>query len=201
MSGSVDTRVSLLHFCKTSLASFPFESFLTSLLFLLTGVPLKSDCLGNVMRVSLDRALEMGSGLEVEAVSEYRIRQNHEGALNHWQRRSLNMFFFLFPTRWHPIPFVAPQLGFAVWLQHGVRPLGEHADLHVTHGLLRGQQSTAFKMMNNHCLGFVIYTPVSLLAGESLFNLYQSVCLINTFEIDVNLSIIDGGRAVSCGEP
>lgn len=79
MSGSVDTQVSLLRFCKTSVASLPFESFLTSLLFLPTGVPLKSDCLGNVMRVSLDRALEMGNGLEVEAVSEYRIRQKPRG--------------------------------------------------------------------------------------------------------------------------
>lgn len=97
MSGSVDTQVSLLHFCKTSVASFPFESFLTSLLFLPTGVPLKSDCLGNVMRVSLDRALEMGNGLEVEAVSEYRIRQQPRGGAQPLAEAVLEHGFSSFP--------------------------------------------------------------------------------------------------------
>lgn len=178
MSGSLDTQVSLLPSCKTPVASFPFESQLASLPFLPTGVPLRSDCLGSVMRVSLDRALEMGNGLEVEAVSEYRTRQNHEGALNHWQRRSSSTFFFLLATRWHPIPFVAPQLGKAVWLQHGVRPLGEHADLHVTPGLLRGQQSTAFKVMHNHCLRSVIYCTHLSVFWLLVFNLV-------IFEIDL----------------
>lgn len=102
MSGSVDTQVSLLHFCKTSVASFPFKSFLTSLLFLPTGVPLKSDCLGSVMRVSLDRALEMGNGLEVEAVSEYRIRRNHEGALKPLAEAILEHVFLPFPHQMAP---------------------------------------------------------------------------------------------------
>lgn len=119
MSGSVDAQVSLLHFCKTSVASFPFESFLTSLLFLPTGVPLKSDCLGSVMRVSLDRALEMGNGLEVEAVSEYRIRRNHEGALKPLAEAILEHGFSSFSppdgTQYHLLhPRLAAQCGYSM---------------------------------------------------------------------------------------
>lgn len=39
--------------------------------FLLTGSGLKSDCVGNQMRLSLDKALAVGNQLEVEAISEY----------------------------------------------------------------------------------------------------------------------------------
>lgn len=32
---------------------------------------MKSDCVGNLMRLSLDKALAVGNQLEVEAISEY----------------------------------------------------------------------------------------------------------------------------------
>ena len=36
----------------------------------ITGSRLKSDCVGNLMRLSLDKALAVGNQLEVEAISE-----------------------------------------------------------------------------------------------------------------------------------
>lgn len=66
-------------FCKVSVTHFPFENFPVSFLFLPAGSPLKIDCLGNVMRVSLDKALEMGNELEVEATSKFRW-------YSHWGR-------------------------------------------------------------------------------------------------------------------
>ncbi len=36
----------------------------------LTGSGLRSDCVGNLMRLSLDKALAVGNQLEVEALSE-----------------------------------------------------------------------------------------------------------------------------------
>ena len=38
--------------------------------FLFTGSGLHSDCVGNLMRLSLDKALAVGNELEVEAISE-----------------------------------------------------------------------------------------------------------------------------------
>lgn len=69
--GSVHSWVSLLHFWRF----LWLVSSLASLSLVPTGSPLKTDCLGNVMRLSLDKALETGNQLEVEAVSEYRMRQ------------------------------------------------------------------------------------------------------------------------------
>ena len=47
---------------------------LTSLylfIFFKTDSGLRSDCAGNLMRLSLDKALAVGNQLEVEAISEY----------------------------------------------------------------------------------------------------------------------------------
>lgn len=38
-----------------------------------TGNRLRADCVGNLMRLSLDKALAVGNQLEVEAISEYKI--------------------------------------------------------------------------------------------------------------------------------
>lgn len=40
---------------------------------LFTGSRLRADCMGNLMRLSLDKALAVGNQLEVEAISEWKI--------------------------------------------------------------------------------------------------------------------------------
>lgn len=92
------------------------------------------------MRLSLDKALAVGNQLEVEAISEYKMCSPWADASSQAEVIPV-MFAPTFPTRWHPAHCVNAQPGCSVWLQHGVRPLGEHADLHITLGLLRGQQS------------------------------------------------------------
>lgn len=112
--------------------------FTPDLDFPLTGSGLKSDCLGNVMRLTLDKALAVGNQLGVEAISMYINNDLGGGGSNILEDLITVIFVF---SRWHWTHTVNPYLGCSVWIQHGVWPLGQHKNLCILDGLLCRQPS------------------------------------------------------------
>lgn len=95
-----------------------------------TGSGLQSDCAGNLMRLSLDKALAVGSQLEVEAISEYRTSMIK---MSGWPWQSICYYdpccVFLLPLLlqmapstlcWHPAWLLSVDTAWS--LTHGATP-------------------------------------------------------------------------------
>lgn len=125
--------------CLVQSCNAYFFGILSHKLLLQAGNRVQVECLRNLMKLSIASALEPGNMLAVEAISESAFLEKKK--IVHWCRRWACSDFCFPSCRWHRCQCANPQFSCSVWVQHGVRPLGQHQDLHLSAGLLCGEQS------------------------------------------------------------